>query len=41
MVFVSLEDEQGATQVVVWVHVHERQRKVLLGSRLLAVQGRW
>ncbi len=41
VVFVSLEDEHGATQVIVWEHVRERQRQVLLGSRLLAVQGRW
>lgn len=41
VVFVSLEDEYGAIQVIVWEHVRERQRQVLLGSRLLAVQGRW
>ncbi|CAN7150381.1 error-prone DNA polymerase [Acidovorax delafieldii] len=41
VVFVSLEDEHGSTQVIVWEHVRERQRQVLLGSRLLAVQGRW
>jgi len=41
VVFVSLEDEHGAIQVIVWEHVRERQRQVLLGSRLLAVQGRW
>ncbi len=41
VVFVSLEDEHGAIQVIVWEQVRERQRQVLLGSRLLAVQGRW
>ena len=40
-IFVSLEDEHGSTQVVVWKHVREAQRQVLLGSRLLAVRGRW
>jgi len=40
-VFVSLEDEHGSTQVIVWKHVRQAQRQVLLGSRLLAVQGRW
>lgn len=39
--FVSLEDEFGATQVIVWRDVREAQREVLLGSRLLAVIGRW
>ncbi|GAA4420013.1 error-prone DNA polymerase [Acidovorax lacteus] len=39
--FVSLEDECGSTQVIVWPHVREAQRAVLLESRLLAVRGRW
>ena len=41
VVFVSLEDETGVVQVVVWKSVREHQRAVLLQSRLLAVQGRW
>lgn len=40
-IFVSLEDEHGATQVICWPGIKERQREVLLGSRLLAVKGRW
>ena len=40
-VFVSLEDEHGSTQVIVWRHVKEAQRQALLGARLLLVQGRW
>ena len=40
-IFVSLEDEEGATQVIVWKDVREAQREVLLGARLLAVRGRW
>jgi len=40
-IFVSLEDEDGATQVIVWRDVREAQREVLLGSRLMAVKGRW
>ncbi|MDQ7759007.1 hypothetical protein RAB70_17565 [Xanthomonas sontii] len=35
-IFVSLEDEHGATQVIVWRGVREAQRRVLL-----AVKGRW
>jgi len=40
-VFVSLEDEFGSIQVIVWRGVREAQREVLLGARLLAVKGRW
>jgi error-prone DNA polymerase len=38
--FVTLEDEDGLVNVVVWRDLGERQRRVLLESRLLAVQGR-
>ncbi len=38
--FVTLEDEDGLVNVVVWHELGERQRRVLLESRLLAVQGR-
>lgn len=40
-IFLSLEDEDGATQVIVWQDVRDEQREVLLNSRLLAVKGRW
>jgi error-prone DNA polymerase len=40
-IFVSLEDEFGAVQVIVWSAVREEQRQVLLESRLLAVKGVW
>ncbi|MFM2119651.1 MAG: error-prone polymerase DnaE, partial [Pseudomonadota bacterium] len=39
--FVSLEDETGSVQVIVWPQVKERQRTPLLRARLLAVKGRW
>jgi len=38
--FVTLEDEDGMVNVVVWRDVGERQRRVLLESRLLVVEGR-
>ena len=38
VVFVTLEDETGSTNVVVFRDVFERQRR-LLGSRLLGVAG--
>ncbi|HEX6007865.1 MAG TPA: error-prone DNA polymerase, partial [Burkholderiales bacterium] len=40
VVFVTLEDETGYTNVVVWNDLVERQRRELLGSRLLGVEGR-
>ena len=39
--FVTLEDEFGNLNVVVWRDLAERQRAVLVGSRLLKVDGRW
>jgi error-prone DNA polymerase len=41
VVFVSLEDETGVVQVIVWQRIRERQRAVLTGARLLAVRGVW
>src|SRR3546814_18058685 len=40
-VFVTLEDEGGIINVVVWRDLAERQRRELVGSRLLAVDGQW
>jgi error-prone DNA polymerase len=37
--FVTLEDETGYVNLVVWKRVAERQRKVLLGARLLGAVG--
>ncbi len=39
VIFMTLEDEEGLTNVVIWRQVAERQRRVLLESRLLAVEG--
>ncbi|HSQ03259.1 MAG TPA: OB-fold nucleic acid binding domain-containing protein, partial [Burkholderiales bacterium] len=39
VVFVTLEDETGHINVVVWRDLVERQRRELLGSRLLGVEG--
>jgi error-prone DNA polymerase len=39
VVFVTLEDETGYINVVVWNDLVERQRRELLGSRLLGVEG--
>jgi error-prone DNA polymerase len=39
VIFVTLEDETGCVNVVVWRDVAERQRRALLTARLLAVDG--
>ncbi len=41
VVFVTLEDETGAVNVIVWPAVAEAQRQPLLGSTLLTVFGVW
>ena len=41
VIFVTLEDEHGVINVVVWARIAERRRKALLGARLLGVRGRW
>ena len=41
VVFVTLEDETGSVNVIVWKSLRERQRPELLKSRLLAVYGVW
>ncbi|MDT3717131.1 error-prone DNA polymerase [Pseudomonas soli] len=38
--FVTLEDEHGMVNVVVWRDLAERQRRELVGSKLLKVSGR-
>jgi error-prone DNA polymerase len=39
VIFVTLEDETGIVQVIVWPALAQRQRGVLLQARLLAVEG--
>lgn len=41
--FLSLEDETGSVQVIVWKRLREREpvRQALLHARLLVVHGRW
>ncbi len=41
VVFVTLEDETGSTNVIVWKSLKEKQRPELLHARLLAVYGVW
>ncbi|MEI7446174.1 MAG: error-prone DNA polymerase, partial [Burkholderiales bacterium] len=41
VVFVTLEDDTGTVNVIVWPAVLERWRKEVLGSRLMTVYGTW
>ncbi|MCC6247045.1 MAG: error-prone DNA polymerase [Rubrivivax sp.] len=41
VVFVTLEDETGAVNIIVWPAVAEAQRQPLLASTLLTVYGTW
>jgi error-prone DNA polymerase len=40
-VFVTLEDETGAVNVIVWPKIADQQRQPLLGATLLTVYGTW
>lgn len=39
VIFLTLEDESGVSNVVVWSKVYERFRRVVMGGRLLRVTG--
>jgi error-prone DNA polymerase len=41
VVFVTLEDETGSVNVIVWKSLREKQRSELLHARLMAVWGVW
>jgi error-prone DNA polymerase len=41
VIFVTLEDETGLVNVIVWPSLVEKQRKELLGASLLGVYGIW
>ncbi|WP_228866185.1 OB-fold nucleic acid binding domain-containing protein [Roseibium aggregatum] len=40
MIFLTLEDETGVSNVVVWPKMYEKFRPAVLGGRLLKVTGR-
>ncbi|MFN6924972.1 MAG: OB-fold nucleic acid binding domain-containing protein [Tabrizicola sp.] len=40
VIFVTLEDETGTANVVVWAQVYERFRRAVIAGRLLRVTGR-
>ena len=39
VIFLTLEDETGVSNVVVWPKVYERYRRAVMGGRLLCVTG--
>jgi error-prone DNA polymerase len=41
VVFVTLEDDTGCVNVIIWPDLLERYRKEVLGARLMPVYGIW
>ena len=40
VMFITIEDETGIANLVVWPSLYERQRRIILGAGMIAVQGR-
>jgi DNA-directed RNA polymerase len=40
VIFLTLEDETGVVNVIVWRHVYERFRRAVISGRMLRVTGR-
>ncbi|MGY6549232.1 MAG: error-prone DNA polymerase [Roseinatronobacter sp.] len=40
VIFITLEDETGVSNIVVWPGIYERHRRAVLGGRLLRIRGR-
>jgi error-prone DNA polymerase len=40
VLFITLEDETGIANVIVWKKLFEQQRRVVLGASMMAVKGR-
>jgi error-prone DNA polymerase len=40
VIFVTLEDETGYVNLVIWSRIADAHRKAMLGARLLGVRGR-
>jgi error-prone DNA polymerase len=39
VVFITIEDETGIANLVVWPDLFEKQRRIVMGARLMAVHG--
>jgi error-prone DNA polymerase len=40
VVFITIDDETGIANLVIWPKLYERQRRVMLAARMMAVRGR-
>ena len=40
VIFLTLEDETGAVNVIVWQHIYERFRRPVIAGRMLRITGR-
>ncbi|WP_299045336.1 OB-fold nucleic acid binding domain-containing protein [uncultured Tateyamaria sp.] len=40
VIFITLEDETGVVNVIVWRHIYERFRRAVVAGRMLKVTGR-
>ncbi len=40
VIFITIEDETGVANLVIWPDLFERQRRAILGSSTMAVKGR-
>ncbi len=40
VIFATLEDETGVANIIIWPHVFERFRRIVLSARLLGVHGK-
>ncbi|MEL6478332.1 MAG: error-prone DNA polymerase [Pseudomonadota bacterium] len=41
VIFLTLEDETGTSNIIVWTRVYQRFRRAVMQGRLLRVTGRW
>jgi error-prone DNA polymerase len=40
VMFITIEDESGVANLVIWTSLYERQRRIILSASMMAVQGR-
>jgi error-prone DNA polymerase len=40
VMFITIEDETGVANLVIWPSLYERQRRIILAAGMFAVQGR-
>jgi DNA-directed RNA polymerase len=40
VIFITLEDETGVVNIIVWRHIYERFRRAVISGRMLRVTGR-